>query len=72
MGNLTLGLIAAVVVIAVIPAMLAASFGSGIAYAGGEEETLKPAEEKSDSDKIEPKFIWGLVGFLLALFLTAL
>ena len=53
MGNLTLGLIAAVVVIALIPAMVAASFGSGIAYAGGEEETLKPADEKPDSAKID-------------------
>ena len=74
MGKLTLGFIAAIVIIAVTFAMLAASFGSGTAYAGGEEETLEPAKEKSDTDSAEmdPKFVWGIVGFILALFLTAL
>ncbi len=74
MKKLTLGLIAAIVVIAITSVMLTASFGSGIAYAGGEEETLKPAKEKSDTDpaEIDPKFVWGIVGFILALFLTIL
>ena len=51
--------------------------GAGRVYAGGEEETIEPVikpveEEVVIADETRPKLVWFILGFLAAIFITAL
>lgn len=48
--------------------------GIGRVYAGGEEETIEPAKEEVviTTENTRPKLVWFVVGFLAAIFITAL
>ncbi len=48
--------------------------GTPAVYAGGEEETIEPVEEEVvvTSDKAQTRTLWFVLGFIAAVFITAL
>ena len=54
--------------------LLTTVMGTGNVHAGGEKETLEPVGEETivRSEEVEHKTIWFILGFLVAIFITAL
>ena len=52
--------------------------GAGRVYAGGEEETVELVEEQTEekvviaTDKADVKAVWFVIGFVVAILITAL
>ncbi len=54
--------------------LLVMGAGTPAVYAGGEEETIEPVEEEVvvTSDRSQSKVLWFILGFIAAVFITAL
>ena len=74
MAKVTLRTVTPVLLMVVVLGLLTTAMGTGNVYAGGEEETLKPVGEETivRSEEIEHKTVWFILGFLVAIFITAL
>ena len=74
MAKLPLRSVTSILLMVALLGLLTAVMGPGNAYAGGEEETLEPVGENIvvRSEEVESKTIWFILGFLVAIFITAL
>ena len=66
--------VTSVLLMVIVLGFLTTAMGTGNVYAGGEEETLEPVGEETIvmSEEIEHKTVWFILGFLVAIFITAL
>ena len=66
--------VTSVLLMVTVLGLLITAMGTGNVYAGGEEETLEPVGEETIvmSEEIEHKTVWFILGFLVAIFITAL
>lgn len=62
-----------IVFLAVVSFMVMVTM-TGEVYAGGEEDTIEPVKEKIvvTTEDSQNKLVWFVVGFLAAVFLTAI
>jgi hypothetical protein len=74
MAKVSLRTVTSILLMVTVLGLLATVIGTGNAHAGGEEETLEPVGEEIvvRSEEIEHKTIWFIMGFLVAIFITAL
>ena len=74
MAKLPLKTVTSILLIVAVLGLLTTVMGTGNAHAGGEEETLEPVGEEIvvRPEEVEKKTIWFIMGFLVAIFITAL
>lgn len=68
-------IVAGFLVMVFVSVLFAITPGAGNVFAGGDEEILKPVEEETivlNTEKRERNVVWFVLGFLMAVFLTAL